>query len=160
LQTPQAKLRRLRLLSMSTESAATLTVAFATGDRRHVDQHFGAAHAFATYSVGVDSAAMREVVQFLEAPQDSNEGKLAAKIALLEGCAAVYCAAVGASAIRQLLAQGIQPIKVSEGARIDDLIAQLQGDWLAGPSGWLAKAIRGRGDESRFAAMAAEGWRE
>jgi len=146
---------------MSTESAEkALRVAFATRDRRHVDQHFGAAEAFVIYAVGVDRSTMLEVVQFLEAPQDSNEGKLASKIALLDGCVAVYCEAVGASAIRQLLAKGIQPIKVREGAHIDDLIAQLQQDWLAGPAGWLAKAIRGRDDESRFAAMAAEGWRE
>jgi nitrogen fixation protein NifX len=149
---------------MSTEAAkTTLKVAFASRDRRHVDQHFGAAEAFAIYAVEVESAALLEVVQFLDAShesQDGNEGKLAAKIALLEGCVAVYCQAVGASAIRQLLAQGIQPIKVREGARVDDLIAQLQQEWLSGPTSWLAKAIRGPGDESRFAAMAAEGWRE
>jgi hypothetical protein len=56
--------------------------------------------------------------------------------------------------------QVIQPIKVRECARIDDLIAQLQQDWLAGPAGWLARAIGGRDDESRFAVMAAEDWRE
>jgi nitrogen fixation protein NifX len=100
------------------------------------------------------------VVQFLEASQDGNEGRLAAKIALIENCVAVYCEAVGASAIRQLLAKGIQPIKVPGGTRIDAVISQLQQDWLAGPAGWLAKAIRGRDGQSRFAAMAAEGWRE
>jgi len=146
---------------MPTEAAeTTLMVAFATRDRRHVNQHFGAAEAFATYAVGMGRSSLLEVVQFLEAPQDGNDGKLGAKIALLKSCVAVYCEAVGASAIRQLIACGIQPIKVDEGARIDDLIAQLQQEWRAGPAGWLAKAIRGRDDESRFAAMAAEGWRE
>lgn len=38
--------------------------------------------------------------------------KLAQKIAALAGCAAVYCLAVGGSAIRQLLAAGIQPIRL------------------------------------------------
>ena len=146
---------------MSTESAdTTLKVAFASRDRRHVDQHFGAAEAFAIYAVGADCAALLEVVQFIEAPQDGNEGKLAAKIGLLEDCKAVYCEAVGASAIRQLLAQGIQPVKVPEGTRIDALVAKLQQAWREGPTGWLAKALRGHGDETRFAAMAAEGWRE
>lgn len=146
---------------MSTDSSqATLKVAFASRDRRHVDQHFGAAEAFVIYAVGMEQWALLEVVQFLDTLQDGNEGKLAAKIALLEDCAAVYCEAVGASAIRQLLAQGIQPIKVSGGTRVDDLIVALQQAWLAGPTGWLAKAIRGRGDAARFAAMAEEGWRE
>ena len=146
---------------MSVEAAeTTLKIAFASRDRRHVDQHFGAAEAFAICAVGAHSSALLEVVQFLEAAQDGNEGKLAAKIALLDDCVAVYCAAVGASAIRQLLARGIQPVKVTEGARIDGLVVKLQQAWREGPTGWLAKAVRGHGDESRFAAMAAEGWRE
>jgi nitrogen fixation protein NifX len=146
---------------MSTDSAEpTLKVAFASRDRRHVDQHFGAAEAFAIYAVGLDSSALLEVVQFVEAAQDGNEGKLAAKIALLDDCVAVHCEAVGASAIQQLLAQGIQPIKVPQGTRIDRLIAKLQESWREGPTGWLAQAVRGRDDESRFAAMAAEGWQE
>jgi nitrogen fixation protein NifX len=137
-------------------------VAFASSDRQHVDQHFGAARAFAVYAVDAHSSVLSEVAEFLESAMDGNEGKLAAKIALLGECVAVYCQAVGASAIQQLLAQGIQPIKVTDGMPIESLIAMLQEELRAGPTGWLAKAIqrRQRGATSRFAAMEAEGWQE
>jgi nitrogen fixation protein NifX len=93
---------------------------------------------------------------------DGNEDKLAAKIDVLAGCVAVYSQAVGASAISQLKARGIQPVKVSPGAEIADLIGSLQDQLREGPSHWLAKAIAGTmpADRSRFDAMEAEGWEE
>jgi len=140
----------------------SLRVAFASSDRVFVDQHFGAASAFAIHSVDAHASALVEVAEFIETAMDGHEGKLAAKIELLAGCAAVYCQAVGASAVQQLLAKGIQPIKVPDGTTIDALIGVLQRELRAGPSGWLAKALA-RGsprDADRFAAMEEEGWQE
>ena len=64
--------------------------------------------------------------------------------------------------MRQLLTHGIQPVKVSEGVEIVDLIQSLQDEMRAGPSSWLAKAIaRQKSPEmTRFDAMEAEGWDE
>jgi nitrogen fixation protein NifX len=144
------------------EAPVSLRVAFASSDRRLVDQHFGAASAFAIYAIGPQSSTLVEVAQFIDTAMDGHEGKLAAKIDLLAGCGAVYCQAVGASAVQQLLAKGIQPIKVTEGTSIEVLIAVLQEELRAGPLGWLAKALaRGRPrDASRFAHMDEEGWQE
>lgn len=140
----------------------TIRVAFASSDRRCVNQHFGAAQAFVIYAVEENRSELLEVAQFHEAPMDGHEGKLAAKIALLSGCAAVFCQAVGASAIQQLMAVGVQPVKVFEGTRIEDLIGSLQQQLREGPPRWLLKAMRSQrpSDESRFAAMEAEGWEE
>jgi nitrogen fixation protein NifX len=142
----------------SNPSGATLRIAFASSDRQRIDQHFGAAQAFVFHSVAVDRSALLAVVEFVATAPADNEGRLASKIALLDGCAAVYCAAVGASAIRQLLAQGIQPVKVPEGSRVAEAVAELQRAWIAGPTGWLARALRKPDGEARFAKMAAEGW--
>lgn len=140
----------------------TIKVAFASSDRRCINQHFGAAQAFAIYAIEPDRSGLIEVVQFHEAPKDGNEGKLATKIALLSDCAAVFCQAVGVSAIQQLLAMGVQPVKVPEGTRIDDLIGLLQQELREGAVGWLVKALHKQkpSDESRFVAMEAEGWQE
>jgi nitrogen fixation protein NifX len=156
-------MRRLRLVESRTEAASmSLRVAFASSDRQLVDQHFGAASAFAIYAIDPDASTLLEVAQFIDTAMDGHEGKLAAKIDLLAGCGAVYCQAVGASAVQQLLGKGIQPIKVAEGTSIEALIGVLQEELRAGPLGWLAKALaRGKPrDESRFAAMDAEGWQE
>ena len=137
-----------------------LPIAFASTDRSTVNQHFGAAAAFAILEVGTDSVRLREVAEFIETEMDGHEGKLDAKIALLEGCAAVYSCAVGASAVQRLIAKGIQPVKVDEGSSIDAIVAELQAELASGPGGWLAKALqrREKSDPGRFAAMADEGW--
>ena len=85
-----------------------LKVAFATTDQVHVDQHFGSAVRFAVYHVTMDEARIAEAIAFEAASHDGNEDKLAARIAALGGCAAVYCQAVGASAIAQLKKVGVQ----------------------------------------------------
>jgi nitrogen fixation protein NifX len=142
--------------------ATRIKVAFATADMKHVDQHFGAAKSFAIYGVDQDAASFIEAIEFGQLEMDGNEDKLAVKIDALEECVAVYSQAVGASAINQLKTKGIQPIKVSSGAPIDDLIEALQEELRDGPSRWLARAIADNqsADPSRFDKMEAEGWDE
>jgi|JFJP01.1.fsa_nt_gi nitrogen fixation protein NifX len=137
-----------------------LKVAFATSDGKLVNQHFGSAQGFAIYAVTMEQATLLEVTEFETHAQDGNEDKLGAKLVMLEGCAAVYSQAIGASAIRQLLARNIQPVKVTEGSEITDLLAALQEELKAGPTSWLAKAIqRQHGwDKRKFDDMEAEGW--
>jgi nitrogen fixation protein NifX len=139
-----------------------IKVAFATTDMLHVNQHFGSAQSFAIYAVDPDQAQLLEAAQFGQLAQDGNEDKLSVKLQLLDGCAAVYCQAVGASAIRQIVAHGIQPIKVHEGSQIKELLADLQQEMRSGPSSWLAKAIsqNSKPDPQRFDAMEQEGWQE
>lgn len=169
--------RRLQLVECTTEDnwvATAIKVAFATSDMAHVDQHFGAAQSFAIYALDRDRYCVLEVAEFGspdEAPQQNATGqyatgqyedKLAAKIDLLEQCAAVYSQAIGASAINQLRAKGIQPIKVSPGTPISELITALQQELQRGPSSWLARAIEQTMpvDPSRFDRMEEEGWQE
>lgn len=162
---PIAKVKPMRHLKLvhSIEAAPAMRVkiAFASADRRTVDQHFGAAEAFVVYELSADDAHLVEAVQFHDADtaMDGHEGKLAAKIALLANCAAVYCNAVGGSAIKQLLAAGIQPMKVPEGTPVDALLCGLNQAMLDDPPAWLARHLK-VGDAGRFDAMDAEGWSE
>ncbi|MFI3136294.1 MAG: NifB/NifX family molybdenum-iron cluster-binding protein [Methylococcaceae bacterium] len=139
-----------------------LKIAFATSDMQTVNQHFGSAKSFAVYAVDPDHSKMLEAAQFGELSQDGNEAKLSIKIDLLEGCAAVYCQAIGASAINQIIARGIQPVKVHEGSKITDLIVDLQNEMKAGPSSWVAKAIHKpkNNNPDRFKQMEEDGWDE
>jgi nitrogen fixation protein NifX len=139
-----------------------LKIAFATTDMNTVNQHFGSAKSFAIYAVDRNHAQLLEAAQFGELRQDGNEDKLSVKIELLNGCAAVYCQAIGGSAINQLIAKNIQPVKVHEGGKIKDLIDDLQTEMKAGPSSWLAKAINQQKspDPARFNQMEDEGWNE
>ena len=157
--------RRLRILPCCNEAKrmdTAIMVAFATSDRKTIDQHFGAADSFAIYAIDRQTATLIEVVQFGPLDMDGNESKLTAKIEALEGCVAVYCQAIGASAVNQLRARWIQPIKVAAGTPIGQTIRALQTELRDGPNAWLTRAIETRqsGRESRFDAMEAEGWDE
>jgi nitrogen fixation protein NifX len=127
-----------------------------------VNQHFGSAKSFAVYAINKDETQLMEAAQFGVLSQDGNEEKLSVKMDLLEGCAAVYCQAIGASAINQLIARGIQPVKVHEGSKITDLLVDLQTELTVGPSSWLAKAINKykNPDPEKFSKMEEEGWDE
>ena len=157
--------RRMRVVDGDGQDnmvAVSVQVAFATSDMKHVDQHFGSAQSFTLYAVNPDSTKLLEASQFGQLAQDGNEDKLAVKIDTLKGCAAVFCQAVGASAVRQLLAHGIQPVKVTPGAQISDLLDSLQEQLREGPSAWLAKAVQRQDepDTGRFDTMESEGWDE
>jgi nitrogen fixation protein NifX len=160
--TLQRKLRLVEDQVASSPGAHLIKVAFASADHRHVDQHFGAAVGFAIYRVAPGSAELAELAQFGSLDMDGNEDKLGAKIAALSDCVAVYCQAIGASAIGQLRAQGIQAIKVAPGTPISDLLRALRQELSAGPSAWLARAIDQRRPRpaDRFDTMEAEGWDE
>lgn len=158
--------RRLRLLSDPSETRSmndtAIRVAFATSNLKEIDQHFGAAESFAIHAIDAETAGLLEVVQFGPADMDGNEDKLDAKIAALDGCVAVYCQAIGTSAIDRLRPHGIQPIKVAARTPLNQLIRALQDELRAGPSAWLARAIERQSPRhaERFDVMEAEGWSE
>lgn len=149
-------MRHLRLVIE--ENAMSVKIAFASNDRRAVNQHFGAAEAFVIYELDEAGSRLVEVAEFIETAMDGHEGKLAAKVGLLNGCAAVYCNAVGASAIQQLLVKGVQPMRVDEGALIEELLNDLQKCLVNDPPVWLAKHIKQQGGSDRFAED--EEWQE
>ena len=113
---------------------------------------------FAIYEVGESETRLIEVAEFIETAMDGHEGKLAAKVELLGDCAAVYCNAVGASAIQQLLAASIQPMRVDEGTLIDELLLGLQKNLVGDPPVWLAKHLKKQAGGNNFAED--EEWQE
>lgn len=155
--------RQLQVLD-GDDDGTLLKVAFASADRIQVDQHFGSSRAFVIYGVNRERAKVLSVAEFAEQEQeqDGNEDKLIGKLDLLDGCVAVYCKACGASAVRQLLSSGIQPVKVSQTTDIHELIEILQTELREGPSAWLARAIQRieGANGQRFDAMADQTWDE
>jgi nitrogen fixation protein NifX len=143
------------------DDSTLLKVAFASADRVCVDQHFGSARAFLIFGVNSEQIRLLSVCEFEDLKHNESEDKLAVKLELLKDCIAVYCRACGSSAISQLLVRGVQPVKVSEQAKIRNLIDELQQELRQGPSAWLAKAVaRNRLDASRFNEMELDSWRE
>ena len=158
--------RRLQLVwSIKHEPTAVLRVAFASTDRVRVNQHFGAAEGFAVYDVEPGRATLVGVAEFCSEQfnnaMDGNENKLAAKVDFLAGCAAVYVLAIGGSAIKQLTAKGIVPLRIDEVDRIDELLRDISTAIDSGGVAWIDRAIAAQArtkSDDRFAAMEEEGW--
>ncbi|ABM61059.1 NifB/NifX family molybdenum-iron cluster-binding protein [Halorhodospira halophila] len=139
----------------------SVRIAFATGDRHTVDQHFGLASGFAIYQVGCSGTRLLEVAA-IEEPADAAPDcdRLTPRLEVVDGCAALYCNAIGAPAVRRLLAQQCQPRKVPPGTAIDAVIGRLIAQLRERPPAWLGRALRGDPPgEERFDAMEATGWR-
>ena len=158
----QLKLLRVDALEPPDKPTLRIRVAFATSDLKKVDQHFGSAERFALFDIVPGDQQLVEVIEFGKLDHDGNENKLLEKFVVLDGCVAVYCLAVGPSAVRQLMGLGIQPIKVAFGTSMASLMQELQTELEAGPSGWLARAIAAKEEkpDDRFDAMEDEGWCE
>lgn len=154
-------MRHLKLVQDTESSTAQLRLAFASSDHSHVDQHFGAAVAYVVYQLDQYQARLVEVIDLL-AETGPTHGQLPKRIELLAGCCGVYCNAVGASAIQQLLAQGVQPLKVEPGTDIDSLLKTLQAEWDTNPPLWLQRILKQQSqqDSTRFDAMALRDWSE
>lgn len=138
-----------------------IKIAFASSDRLRVDQHFGAAERFVIYEVTADRANLAGVAEFAPEAMDGNENKLGAKVDFLAGCAAVYVMAIGASAIKQLLARGIQPIRVGEVDSVYELLVEVGKAIDEGGVAWVDRALAAQAkarDGDRFADMEDEGW--
>jgi nitrogen fixation protein NifX len=137
-----------------------LKVAFASDDRTLVNQHFGAALGFVIYAFDEDQAQLAELLEFPAENMDRNEDKLPARIQALAGCAAVYCLAIGASAVKQLLAAGVQPVRLDEATPIAPLLAPIRQAISVGGIPWIDRWRKQGRDASRFERMAAENWEE
>lgn len=138
-----------------------LKVAFASDDRQRVNQHFGSTKGFITYNVTPKGAAVTGFAEFPEEAMDGNENKLTAKVDFLEGCAAVFVMAIGASAIKLLLSKGIQPIRIGEEDDISTLLLDVSKVMREGGVAWVDSAVRAQlnpNTSNRFDQMLAEGW--
>lgn len=128
-----------------------LKIAFASTDRARVNLHFGGADSLVVYDVSPGRADLIGVGQFIKEEQaghdvrtgleNTAQDKLAAKLAFLQDCTAVYAANIGSSAIGRLMRAGIQPIIVDEGHDIVDLLNEVSLAICCGGLPWVERAV-------------------
>lgn len=155
--------RHLRLAETEGEPTGgpAVTLAFASTDYRHVDQHFGLAAGFVFHRLGPGGHQRVGAAELDDGDADHDCDRLTPRIELLDGCAGIYCIAVGPPAVRRLLQAGIQPRKVATGTPIEAVLGELGEQLQRGrPPAWLQRALGAReGHERRFDAMETRGWR-
>ncbi|MGL1959291.1 MAG: NifB/NifX family molybdenum-iron cluster-binding protein [Colwellia sp.] len=137
--------RKLELVSKDSAQKFTVKIAFATSDREHVDQHFGSSLGFVIYGLSAKNWQLLEVIEYSESELNKRQGhdnnKLKSRVAMLEGCVAIYCNAIGLMAIRQLLSVGVQPVQVKAGQKINSLVNDLKDELENNSRNWLNKLL-------------------
>jgi nitrogen fixation protein NifX len=126
----------------------TMRVAFATQDRTHVDAHFASARNFLVYDIGPDQHTFLEAVQFDNVSseegrhQEDGDDRLATKIGALQGCALLFCKAIGGPAAARVIRANVHPIKLPEPEPIAQVIERVRTMLKTNPPPWLRKALR------------------
>ena len=161
--------RRMTLVSTEPHEAEVVqafepfvTISFTTSDLKVVDEHLGSATRLARYKVTSTSHEFIGVTEFSETRQDGNENKLIDKFDALAGCDAVFCLAVGASAVKQLMERQIQPIKLGERSSIIEVLAYVQQEVQDGETPWIRRALQRftTNSDDRLSSLLDEGWSE
>lgn len=139
-----------------------LMVAFTTSNGERVNQHFGSSQGFHVYGVSAGNATLMATKAFPKEKQDGNENKLKPKLSWLYGSDLVYCGSIGGSATKQLVMLGINPIQVTGGKAIADIVAELQEELGGTLSPMLERVLNKKKpkSESRFDEMDEEDWEE
>ncbi|MEI6894133.1 MAG: NifB/NifX family molybdenum-iron cluster-binding protein [Colwellia sp.] len=148
--------RKLSLVHQPTLDAKTVRIAFATHDNKSVNQHFGSATQFSIYYICPKSWTLVELIEFAKSPPGHDVNKLKQRVDALSECSAIYCNAIGVSAIKQLLVLNIKPINVDAGTEIKTLLHKLTTQWQANPNYWLANIIRHDSKKTKVAKLADE----
>jgi nitrogen fixation protein NifX len=131
--------RKLSLVTPTTTATNNIRIAFATSDNEHVNQHFGSSIQFAIYELCGQRWQLIELIKFQSSPQGHDENKLQLRIKALDKCSAIYCNAIGSSAISQLLSLKIKPVNVVIDLKIKTILHELIQASQRNSKYWLSK---------------------
>jgi nitrogen fixation protein NifX len=129
-----------------------LRIAFASGNRETVDQHFGKAERLVLYDVVPGRADLVACAAFAKAETvgttrrkgltGSERDKVADKLDFVKDCHAVFATSIGASSIRRLMAMNIQPVIVEDGHSVRGLLSEIGAGMARGDTAWIERAKR------------------
>lgn len=132
---------------ISVESTKDLTgaknamkVAFATKDMETVNAHFGGAKEFVVYDVSKDGFDLSGVVK-TDTTELTGDEKTEYKVEALTGCNIMYVESIGGTAAAKVIRAGINPMKVPEPRRIEDVLKELVEMINGNPPPWVKQII-------------------
>jgi nitrogen fixation protein NifX len=129
---------------ISVESTKTLDnamkVAFATKDMETINAHFGGAKEFVVYNVSKDGFELDGVVK-TDTSEMVGDDKTDFKVKTLAGINIMYCESIGGTAAAKVIRAGINPMKVQEPRRIEDVLKELVTMINGNPPPWVKRII-------------------
>ncbi|WP_345978961.1 nitrogen fixation protein NifX [Sulfurimonas sp. HSL3-2] len=117
-----------------------MKVAFATKDMQTINAHFGGAKEFVVYKVSKDGFELSEVVK-TDTSEMVGDDKTDFKVKALKGINIMYCESIGGTAAAKVIRGGINPMKVQEPRKIEDVLKELISMLNDNPPPWVKKVM-------------------
>lgn len=145
---------------ISVESTGSLDniikVAFATKDLETINAHFGGAKEFIVYKVSPEGFEVDGVIKTDTSALNGDE-KTEFKVKALSGINMMYCESIGGTAAAKVIRAGMNPMKVLEPRKIEDVLAELVTMINDNPPPWIKRIMNIETTEDpRLARWAAE----
>lgn len=117
-----------------------MKVAFATKDMQHINAHFGGAKEFVVYKVSKDGFELSEVVK-TDTSEMEGDDKTDFKVKALAGVNIMYCESIGGTAAAKVIRGGMNPMKVQEPRKIEEVLKELVEMINGNPPPWVKKIM-------------------
>lgn len=117
-----------------------MKVAFATSDMETVNAHFGGAKEFVVYNVSADGFELSGVVK-TDTSGMEGDSKTEFKVSALTGINIMYVESIGGTAAAKVIRASINPMKVPEPRRIEDILSELVAMINDNPPPWIQRII-------------------
>lgn len=145
---------------ISVESTSSLDniikVAFATKDLETINAHFGGAKEFIVYKVSPEGFEVDGVIKTDTSAMNGDE-KTEFKVKALSGINMMYCESIGGTAAAKVIRAGMNPMKVLEPRKIEDVLEELVTMINDNPPPWIKRIMNIETTEDpRLARWAAE----
>ncbi len=129
---------------INVESTGTLTnamkVAFATKDMESINAHFGGAVEFVVYNVSAEGFELEGVIK-TDVTGLSGDDKTDYRVKALQGMNIMYVESIGGTAAAKVIRAGINPMKVPEPRKIEEVLKELVAMINDNPPPWIKRII-------------------
>ncbi|HHD78528.1 MAG TPA: nitrogen fixation protein NifX [Epsilonproteobacteria bacterium] len=118
----------------------SMKVAFATKDMETINAHFGGAKEFVVYNVSTDGFEINGVIK-TDTSNIQGDEKTEVKVKALEGVNIMYCESIGGTAAAKVIRAGMNPMKVQEPRKIEDVLQELVTMINDNPPPWIKRIM-------------------
>ena len=134
----------------------SMKVAFATKDLETINAHFGGAKEFVVYNVSKDGFSLDGVIK-TDTSELTGDAKTEFKVEALKGINIMYCESIGGTAAAKVIRAGINPMKVQEPRKIEEVLKELIEMINSNPPPWVKRIMNIETvEDPRLARWAAE----
>lgn len=118
----------------------SMKVAFATKDLESINAHFGGAKEFIVYNVSKEGFEVDGVIKTDTSSMEGDE-KTEYKVKALQGINIMYCESIGGTAAAKVIRAGMNPMKVQEPRKIEDVLKELMAMLNDNPPPWIKQIM-------------------